>query len=1015
METPLVIQKHTSEPDYLPVKSLKDVMFVLRTETVKIWRVALPMALLALFQLLMDSSTSIYAGHIGDIELSSIGVYQGVIGAIYFYLLFGMSSALATLCGQAFGAGKIQSTCIYVQRSWIILTATCIILLPIYVYATPILKLLGQDEGIAEVAGRYSIQVIPYMFSFAVAFPIQRFLQAQSKVKVIMCIAFVDLLIQNGLLYIFINVFGWGITGLAIVTNIVGWLYAVALVVYTIGWCKEEWSGFCWMAFRDLWAFAKLSLASSVMNCLEQWYITCIMLLAGLLDNPVIAVGSYSICFNVQGWDDMLRLGINTAISVRVSNTLGMSHPRAAIYSFCVTMFQSLLLGILFMTVIFFSKDEFAKIFTDSEDMILAAADLAYLLGVTIVLNSASQVMSGVAIGSGWQVMVGYINLACYYIVGLPIGIFLGFKLHLGVKGLWGGTMCGSILQTLVLFTIIWKTNWSKEVLMDSSTSIYAGHIGDIELSSIAVYQGVINSIYFYLLLQCSGLGLHAAPWNKYSHKEVYSKHFSLKRSVKGRTPQMETPLVIQKFTSESDYLPVKSLKDLKFVLWTETVKIWRIAFPMALSALLQFLTISSTSIYAGHLGDIELSSISVYQGVISAIYFDLLFGMSSALVTLCGQAFGAGQIQSTCIYVQRSWIILTATCIILLPIYVCATPILKFIGQDHEIADLAGRYSIQVIPYMFSCAITFPFQTFLQAQIKVKVITCIALAVLVIQNVLLYIFINVFGWGTTGLAMVTNITGWVYAMALVVYTIGWCKEEWTGFSWMAFRDLWSFAKLSLASSVMSCLEQWYGTCIILLAGLLDNPVIDGWHTMLLLGISVAISIRVSNTLGMSHPRAAIYSFCVTMFQSLLLGIVFMIAIFLSKDEFAKIFTDSEDMIRAVADLAYLLGVSMVINSASQVMSGVAVGSGWQVMVGYINLACYYVVGLPIGIFLGFNQHLGVKGLWGGTMCGRILQMLVLLIIIWKTNWSKEVEQTAHRMRIWSINNLHSNDMGNVT
>ena len=58
------------------------------------------------------------------------------------------------------------------------------------------------------------------------------------------------------------------------------------------------------------------------------------------------------------------------------------------------------------------------------------------------------------------------------------------------------------------------------------------------------------------------------------------------------------------------------------------------------------------------------------------------------------------------------------------------------------------------------------------------------------------------------------------------------------------------------------------------------------------------------------------------MFQSLLLGIVFMTVIFLSKDEFAKIFTNSKDMIRAVADLAYLLGVSMVINSASHVMSG---------------------------------------------------------------------------------------------
>ncbi|KAK7380355.1 hypothetical protein VNO78_32863 [Psophocarpus tetragonolobus] len=507
---------------------------------------------------------------------------------------------------------------------------------------------------------------------------------------------------------------------------------------------------------------------------------------------------------------------------------------------------------------------------------------------------------------------------------------------------------------------------------------------------------------------------------------EVYNKFQSQKLSGKGGTLQMETPLVIQKFTSESDYLQVKSLKDAKFVVCTETVKIWRIAFPLALSALFQFLTLSSTSIYAGHIGDIELSSISVYQGVISAIYFYLLFGMSSALATLCGQAFGAGQIQSTCVYVQRSWIILTATCIILLPIYVYANPLLKFLGQEQEIAELAGRYSIQVIPYMFSSALVFPFQAFIQSQSKVKVIMCIALVLLLIQNGLLYIFITVFGWGTTGLAMVTNIIGWLHAFALVIYTIGWCKEEWTGFSWLAFRDLWSFAKLSLASSVMSCLEQWYGTCIMIFAGRLDNPVIAvgsysicinvlGWHAMLLLGVGAAVSIRVSNTLGMSHPRAAKYCFYVTLFQSLLIGIIFMTVIFLSKEEIAKIFTNSEDMIRAVADLAYLLGVTMFLTSASYAISGVVVGSGWQVMVGYINLACYYIVGLPIGIFLGVNQHLGVKGLWGGTLCGRILHILVLFVIIWKTNWSNEVEQTAHRMREWSINNLHYDVMGNVS
>ena len=35
------------------------------------------------------------------------------------------------------------------------------------------------------------------------------------------------------------------------------------------------------------------------------------------------------------------------------------------------------------------------------------------------------------AIGSGWQGVVAYVNLATYYIIGLPIGCVLGFKTSL--------------------------------------------------------------------------------------------------------------------------------------------------------------------------------------------------------------------------------------------------------------------------------------------------------------------------------------------------------------------------------------------------------------------------------------------------------------------------------------------------------------------------------------------------------------------------------------------------------
>lgn len=40
----------------------------------------------------------------------------------------------------------------------------------------------------------------------------------------------------------------------------------------------------------------------------------------------------------------------------------------------------------------------------------------------------------GVAVGAGWQWLVAYVNIGCYYIFGLPLGFFLGEKLNLGVE-----------------------------------------------------------------------------------------------------------------------------------------------------------------------------------------------------------------------------------------------------------------------------------------------------------------------------------------------------------------------------------------------------------------------------------------------------------------------------------------------------------------------------------------------------------------------------------------------------
>ncbi|XP_022764553.1 protein DETOXIFICATION 35-like isoform X2 [Durio zibethinus] len=444
--------------NYAPARSFEEAKSMFWIETVKIWKIAGPISFQIICQYRTNSFTNIFVVHIGNFELSSVTISLIVIGTFSFGFMLGMGSALETLCGQAFGGGQIHSLGAYMQRSWIILLATCFILLPFYIFATPILKLLGQEVEIADMAGKFTILTIPQLFSLAITFPTVKFLRAQSKVNLLAWIGFLALILHIGILWLFINVLCWGTTGAAIAFDITSWEISLAQVAYVIFWCNERWHGFSWLAFKEIWAFVRLSIASAVMLCLEIWYMMSMILLVGHLNNAVIALGSLSICMNLNGWEAMQFIGINAAMSVRVSNELGLGHPRAAKYSEYVNLLQSLLIGLFRMVVVVITRDHFAIIFISREEMQRAVAHLAYLLGVTMVLNSVQPVISGVAIDGGWQTLVAITFLIFRF------GYLLGYKAKLGVMGLWEGMISGTALQTLLLLIVLYGTNWDKEV-----------------------------------------------------------------------------------------------------------------------------------------------------------------------------------------------------------------------------------------------------------------------------------------------------------------------------------------------------------------------------------------------------------------------------------------------------------------------------------------------------------------------------------------------------------------------
>lgn len=166
---------------------------------------------------------------------------------------------------------------------------------------------------------------------------------------------------------------------------------------------------------------------------------------------------------NINGWDAMIAIGFNAAISVRVSNELGAGNAKIAKFAVVVVSVTSVAIGVVCLAVVLTTRDYFPYLFTDSEAVAKETTKLALLLGVTVLLNSLQPVLSGVAVGAGWQALVAYINIGCYYIVGLPAGILLGFTFDFGVEGIWSGMIGGIALQTLILIVVVSLTNWNRE------------------------------------------------------------------------------------------------------------------------------------------------------------------------------------------------------------------------------------------------------------------------------------------------------------------------------------------------------------------------------------------------------------------------------------------------------------------------------------------------------------------------------------------------------------------------
>ncbi|KAL1564563.1 protein DETOXIFICATION 24-like [Salvia divinorum] len=440
------------------------------TESKKIWRIATPGVISRVSSFGTIVVTQSFVGHISAVDLAGYALVQTLSVRFVNGILIGMSSATETLCGQAYGAKQYHMMGIYLQRSWIIDLITLLILLPVFLFGTQIFNLLGQDEAIAESAGYISLWFIPFVISLIFSLTVQMYLQAQQKNLIIAWLSALQFAIHLLCSWLFVYVLQLGLPGAMAALCVSSWFLVVGEFVYIFGgWCPDTWKGFSVAAAKDLWPVVKLSVSSGAMICLELWYYAILVLLAGYTTDAQVSISAFSICLNINAWIVMIILGIMGAACVRVANELGSGNAKAVRFSIKVIMATSVTMGIVFWILCLAFGKSIGYLFTNEEEVAETISGLSVLLAFTVLLGSIFPVLSGVAVGSGLQSKVAVINLICFYGIGLPVGIVLGYWFNLGVQGIWVGLTGGVLTQTCSLTTLIWRTNWDEEVSKTSA------------------------------------------------------------------------------------------------------------------------------------------------------------------------------------------------------------------------------------------------------------------------------------------------------------------------------------------------------------------------------------------------------------------------------------------------------------------------------------------------------------------------------------------------------------------
>ncbi|KAJ3876597.1 mate-domain-containing protein [Lentinula edodes] len=359
---------------------------------------------------------------------------------------------------------------VHFQRCVLLLWILLVPVGALWIFMEPILLVLGQQEDLARDVQfflRLLIIGAPGYIGFE---SLKKYLQCQGIMQASTIVLLVISPINVGLNIGFVHYTSLGLFGSPIALSIIYWLAFALLCIMTYFSPTHSnngtWGGIQFRAVlqqESCVSFFRLAIPGILMVGTEWAAFEIVALAAGRLGSLPLA--AQSVIMTLDQILNTLPFGIGVAASTRVGNLIGLRSAIGARHAAHAAAFLSVVVGAVVMITLMSTKNIIGYLMSDDVAVV-------QLVGVVMPFVASFQIADGLAgscggslRGQGRQHLGAFYNFVAYYVLALPLGIFLAFRSEYGLKGLWIGQLVGLTVVGISEYVVILVgTDWECEV-----------------------------------------------------------------------------------------------------------------------------------------------------------------------------------------------------------------------------------------------------------------------------------------------------------------------------------------------------------------------------------------------------------------------------------------------------------------------------------------------------------------------------------------------------------------------